>query len=114
MANWNDIVWTTVGEFVKEWENGEHADVDVYDDVCEELGIAFCGEIKLTNEGAEHFKEVLQYNIKVDEDCGVAIVNVDAEEGVWQRKLRNAKSFFYAAAGYCADDDWNKWFQFVE
>ena len=111
MENWNDIVWTTIEEFVKEWENGKHEDVDVYDNVCDEIGIAFCGQVRLTEEGKDHFKEVLTYNIKVDEDCQIAIVDVDAEEGVWQKKLKKAKEFFHAAAGYCADDDYKKWFK---
>ena len=36
--------------------NREFLDVDVYDNVCEELGIAYCGDsIELTTEGKEHF-----------------------------------------------------------
>lgn len=83
-------------------------DIDVYDDVCEELGIAFCGPLELTEHGAQKFAEVLNYEVQLHNDC--AIVCVDAPEGEWQRRLRKAKKFFYAAAGYCAEEDYNNWF----
>ena len=40
----------TVREFIKRDD-----DIDVYDDVCEELGIAFCGPLELTPEGEKQF-----------------------------------------------------------
>lgn len=99
-----------VREFVKEWENEIHDDIDVWDNVCEELGIAYCTGTKLTKEGEEYFKEVLDYDIDVDEDYCTAIIDIDDEEGIWQKKLRKAKEFFYSAAGYCAESDYDKWF----
>lgn len=95
--------------------NREFLDVDVYDNVCEELGIAYCGDsIELTTEGKEHFKEALEFDIDYDADYSTAIVDIDDVEGVWQKKLRKAKEFFYAAAGYCADSDYQKWFREIE
>lgn len=88
-------------------------DIDVYDDVCEELGIAFCGPMELTDEGAEHFAEALEYEIEINDD--VAIVHVDDDEDkVWKRKLRKAKELFEGLAGYCAADDYDRWFREVE
>ena len=84
-------------------------DIDVYDDVCEELGIAFCGPAKLTAEGKREFADVLEYDVTVSEYC--AIVDVDGEEGIWQEKLRKAKKLFYSLAGYCPDSYWNRWFK---
>jgi hypothetical protein len=97
-----------IKDFINLWADGTHDDIDVYDDVCEELAIAYCGGYKLTKEGEKEFKEVLEYDILVDDD--VAIVHVDDEEGIWQKKLKNAKRFFYAAAGYCDCDDYDRWF----
>ena len=97
-----------IKDFINLWADGTHDDIDVYDDVCEELAIAYCGGYKLTKEGKKEFKEVLEYDILVDDD--VAIVHVDDEEGIWQKKLKNAKRFFYAAAGYCDCDDYDRWF----
>ena len=91
-----------------------NADIDVYDDVCEELAICFCGPIALTEEGEKHFAKVLNYDIDLDfsGDIKTAVCHVDDEiDKVWKRKLRKAEEFFEALAGYCAVDDYNKWFK---
>lgn len=93
-----------IREFVK-----IEQDIDVYDNVVEELAIAFCGPLKLKPEGKRKFAEVLEYDIESDPKYGTAIVNVDFDD--WKDRLKKAKEFFYAAAGYCADEDWNKWFK---
>lgn len=90
-------------------------DIDVYDNVCEELGICFCGPMRLTEMGLDHFSEVLEYEIEIehdplDESMSWAIVDVDGPEGVWQKKLKRAKEFFEACAGYCDADDYDTWF----
>ena len=90
-----------------------NADIDVYDDVCEELAIAFCGPMGLTEEGEKHFAEVLDYEMKLDLSGSLwtAVVCVDSEDDkTWRRKLRKAKEFFYDLAGYCAEEDYCKWF----
>lgn len=87
----------------------QEIDIDVYDDVCEELGIAFCGPMELTDDGAIEFADVLEYGIELNDDC--AIVNVDGAEGEWQKRLRRVKKFFNAAAGYCSVDDYDRWFK---
>jgi hypothetical protein len=86
----------------------QEIDIDCYDDVCEELGIAFCGPMKLTRAGQKKFAEILTYPVTLHDVC--AIIHVDDEEGIWQEKLRKAKEFFYAMAGYCADTDYDRWF----
>ena len=92
-----------IKEFIKLEE-----DIDVYDDVCEELAIAFCGPVELTTDGEQHFCEVLDYDIDVDIDNCTAVVNVDSDE--WKAKLKKAKEFFSAAAGYCSEENYNRWF----
>ena len=86
-------------------------DIDVYDDVCEELAIAFCGALELTDAGKEHFAEVLDYDMVVYEDgeYSVAICCVDGDK--WKRRLRKAEEFFDSAAGYCAVSDYERWFK---
>ena len=106
----------TVKEFVDRWADDTQDDIDVYDDVCEEIAIAYCSGQTLTDEGKEHFKDVLNYTIDVNDSISGgevpwAIVNVDDEEGIWQEKLQKAKEFFYSAAGYCAYDDYDRWFK---
>ena len=85
-------------------------DIDVYDNVCESLAIAFCGPMNLTEEGKEHFKDVLDLPVIIYTDNNVAIVDVDDSEGVWQKKLKGAKELFYALAVFCPISDWHKWF----
>lgn len=86
-------------------------DIDVYDNVEESLAIAFCGPAELTAEGKRKFAEALEYNIDVDERYGAAVVDVDAPN--WRHRLNEAKAFFYAAAGYCTETNYDKWFKEV-
>jgi len=89
-------------------------DIDVYDDVCEELGICFCGPMKLTEAGEKKFAEVMKYPVTLRNSGGyiVAIVSVDdPEDKVWKRRLRKYVEFFEAASGYCPAEDFEKWFK---
>ena len=84
-------------------------DIDVYDDVTEELGIAFCGPCYLSEAGKNRFAEVLDYDIVIQDDCAVVCID-DTEDKVWKHKLKVAKDFFESAAGYCDADDYDRWF----
>lgn len=99
----------TVREFLNLSE-----DIDVYDNVTEGLAIAFCGPIYLTDEGEKEFSEILDFEIEIIRDYhygDTAIVNVDSpDEKVWKKKLKLAIRFFHSLAGYCADEDYAKWF----
>lgn len=87
-------------------------DIDVYDNVCDDIGIAFCGPMKLTEAGKQHFEEVLDYPVTLKKYSGdiVAIVIVDNPDKGWEKRLNKAKDFFYSLAGYCDADDYDKWF----
>lgn len=95
-----------VRDFIKREE-----DIDVYDNVCEELGIAFCGPLRLKKEGEEKFDEVLDYDIEINVGPRYSVAIIDIDKDDWERRLKKAKEFFYAAAGYCADEDYQKWFE---
>lgn len=90
--------------------------IDVYDDICEALAVAFEGPQGLTEAGEQKFAEVLDYEIEIlpppaGYGIGCAFVKVDDEkDSVWRRRLRKAKEFFDSAAGLCAWDDYEKWF----
>ena len=94
----------------------QEIDIDVYDDVCEELGIAFCGSLELTDEGKKEFADVLDYDVEIN-PCSygglpAAIVLIDdPDDAVWEARLEKAKRFFEAAAGYCACSDYDRWFK---
>lgn len=91
----------------------QEIDIDVYDDVCEELGIAFCGPQPLTSEGEKEFAEIMDYEIQINlhsyGNLPAAILCIDGLDD-WHERLRKAKHFFWSAAGYCACDDYDKWF----
>ena len=95
-----------VRDFIK-----EDFDIDVYDDVCESLAIAFVGPMALTPAGEKKFSEVLDYDVELHGALDSATVCVDSvDDKTWKRRLRKAKEFFEAAAGYCAADDYDRWF----
>ena len=94
-------------------------DIDVYDNVCESLAIAFCNPFDddevhdwseyLTERGMKQFAEVLDYPMEII--FGNAIVCIDdPEDNVWRARLIMAKWFFESAAGYCSCEDYDKWF----
>lgn len=97
-----------VKEFIK-----QDVYIDVVDNVCEKLYISFCGPLKLTDEGKAVFETALNLDITVDEENGVAVVDVEDEffPDMWKWKLRKAIDFFCAAAGLCSCEDWNAWFE---
>ena len=91
-------------------------DIDIYDNVSEEIGIAFCGAVELTAEGMKEFSPVLDYRIAILTDTmgyDIGIVEVDDEEPKipYRVKLNMAKKFFHSCAGYCAESDYDRWFE---
>jgi hypothetical protein len=94
----------------------QEIDIDVYDDVCEELGIAFCGPQLLTEEGEKEFADIMEYQVEINPHSyggyPAAIVLIDdPDEAVWTERLGKAKRFFDSAAGYCASSDYDRWFK---
>lgn len=79
-------------------------DVDVYDDCCEACQIAFCGPMKLTENGEKRWAKVLEHEISFFGDC-TAIVHADDEDDADE-----VAAFFNAAAGYCSVSDYDAWF----
>ena len=93
----------------------QEIDIDVYDDVCEELGIAFCGPQEFTEEGKREFEDIMDYKVVINQHSyggyPAAIICIDDEdEAVWKHRLARAMLFFHAAAGYCPVEDYEKWF----
>lgn len=96
--------------------------VDVYENIADLIGIAFCGETSLTEEGKKHFSKALQFPIKrIDKDMLV----IDTERYYNEKKIdlskydfddkipsgvQNLIDLFWAVAGYCSVDDYSKWF----
>lgn len=93
-------------------------DIDCYDNVVEEIGIAYCGPMALTEEGLKEFADVIEYECEILHDpigYDVCIIKVDDDNNTsWRNKLRKANRFFRAIAGYCDCDDFDKWFIDIE
>ena len=88
--------------------------VDVYDNVCDELAVAFEGPMILTEAGMEKFGEVLEYDVSLNGNGNLinAIVDVDDEdEAEFERKLAKAKELFESMAGWCTVDEGKEWFE---
>ena len=89
----------TVEEFIRTAEE----DIDVYDDYDERLGICYCPPMELTEEGRERFAHALALNCEWDdENC-----TVECETG---KDAQAAFELFASLAGYCAADDYDRWF----
>ena len=90
------------------------SDIDICDDVCEELFIAYCGPMGLTKEGEEHFKEILNLPVTVYTDSNGysnAVLHIDdSRSNVWKKRLALAKELFEGVAGYCSETDYEKYF----
>jgi len=91
----------------------QEIDIDVYDDVCEALAIAFCGPQPLTPEGEKEFAEIMDYELRLN-PCSYGglpamILCIDGLED-WEDRLRKARIFFESAAGYCDCDTYDRLF----
>lgn len=84
--------------------------VDVYDNVCEELGIAFESPVTLTESGKKHFADALELDVYAFRDSEIVIDVDDEDDSVFEKKLSCAKEFFESAAGFCSVSEYNEWF----
>lgn len=94
----------------------QEIDIDVYDDVCEELSIAFCGPQELTEEGEKEFSDIMGFEVEINQHSyggfPAAIILIDdPDESVWTDRLARVKRFFDGAAGYCSCTDYDRWFK---
>lgn len=90
-------------------------DIDCYDNVVEGIGIAFCGPVKLTEDGEKEFADVMDYECEILQDpfigYDVCIIITDDHPYIGHNeKLKRANKFFKSVAGYCTEAESNKWF----
>lgn len=80
-------------------------DRDVYVDGID--GIAVCPPVELTPAGSKHFKKALDATVEVEykDDCHRDTYVSDDEEDVNEK----AWELLTSLAGYCSEDDFNKW-----
>lgn len=101
----------TVAELLK-----MEVDIDVYDDYTEELGIAFCGPVELTEEGQKYFEPVLNLNVAMVMDytgyTDYGVVEIDELDNP-EEALDMLCKLFNGLAGYCSDSLYKLWFKEV-
>lgn len=81
----------------------EDIDIDVIDDYDERCWIAKCGAYKLTDAGEQKFHMVLDIDVDMRDD--IAVLHCETE-----REAEECKDFFLSLAGYCAAEDYDRWF----
>lgn len=98
---------------LEEMLTGIDFDVDVCDDYMDDLDVAFCPPICLTEAGREKFKDILDLDVRVNKSHSYALVLIDDKEncGYLHKMLVD---FVWSLAGYCSDSDWNKWFYYPD
>ena len=89
-------------------------DIDIIDTETDDLCVGFVGPLRLTNEGKEYFKEVLNYEISIPKHCKnpeAEIIITGKTNKEIDRQINLIKDFFNSAAGYCSNINWHKWFK---
>lgn len=87
--------------------------VDVFDNYVDEISVAYVNGLTLTAEGEEYFKDALDIEIENIEKDSI-VLKIDERtisEITANKRLKNAKKLFYSLAGYCGDENYNKWFK---
>lgn len=86
-------------------------DVDIANNVTDSLGCCLVCPMKLTEEGEREWGDVLDYVVDVHGDDNYAECIVDDDPNIkWQTKKKRLNYFLSSAAGYCSEDDYDKWF----
>lgn len=87
----------------------EDIDIDVCDDYDERCWIAKCGAYRLTDAAEQKFYKAL--DIEVELMPRIAVLKCDdADEKKAEANAQACKEFFFSLAGYCAAEDYDKWF----
>ena len=85
----------------------EDIDIDVCDDYDERCWIAKCGAYRLTDAAEQKFHEALDIPVYMTtgRKTKVAILHCESE-----REAEKCREFFFSLAGYCAAEDYDRWF----
>lgn len=85
----------------------EDIDIDVIDDYDGRCWIAKCGAYKLTDAGEQMFHGVLDVEVKIEQVGAHQIAVLHTETA---KEANECKVFFLSLAGYCAAEDYDRWF----
>lgn len=85
----------------------QEIDIDVCDDYDESCYVAFCGPMKLTEEGEKYFAKALDLEIKIGD---IITVCCGDDEDEAEKNVIAACKLFYSMAGCCDVEDYERWF----
>lgn len=88
-------------------------DVDIYNNITDDEAICLCCPLELTDEGEKEWGDVLDYVVEVTTDNNYSYAECicdDDPDIKWQTKKKRLTKFLWSAAGYCPEEDYNKWF----
>lgn len=97
----------------EEMLTGIDFDVDVCDDYADDIDVAFCPPLALTDNGREAFKDLLDLDVRVCKSHSYACVLIDNKENCDElHKMLTA--FLWGAAGYIPSDEWDELFYYPD
>ena len=85
----------------------EDIDIDVIDDYDERCWIAKCGAYKLTDAGEQIFHKALDIKVNIEQVGTQKVAVLHCETAT---EANECKVFFLSLAGYCAAEDYDRWF----
>lgn len=93
-------------------------ETDVWDSVTDELGIALVGPTLLTEEGEKVFSDILDAPVSFEIIAGVIVTTVEVqapedEDDEWEHRQRVLFKLLKAAAGYCSEEEYKRYFKEV-
>lgn len=85
----------------------EDIDIDVTDSYDGRCLLAKCGAYKLTDTGEQMFHRVLDIDVTIEQlgSQQIAVLHTKTE-----KEANECKVFFLSLAGYCAAEDYDRWF----
>ena len=94
-------------------------DIDVIDDYDERCWIAKCGAYRLTEEAEREFHQALELEVEIKTNgfggLPIAIIACDSDDDdLAERNVKICKHLFFSLAGYCPEDEFDRWFEFVD
>ena len=84
---------------------------EVYDDVSNDMGFTFHGPLELTDEGINHFSDIMELNVRITPNDEAFVEVDDTDESAWQKTFEKVQELFYTSAVCRGKEAYNRWFK---
>lgn len=84
-----------------------YGSVDVYNSETDDWAIGY-DAVALTEEGRRKFADVLELEVEMYCNNENAVVTTNGS-----KQRRAVRELFESAAGYCAEEQWDAWFELI-